>query len=141
MAILTMAPNFHLGLVVGPLPRDLKLDAPWTVLRKLELKLSPLQIDPLLAFLPSSTGTTIERALVEADLNIVSPEASAKFQIAAKGGLRGLTLRLLEMGFVPGTVVTLIKRAPFGDPLEFQVRGCHVSLRAAEARCVRTVTP
>ena len=54
----------------------------------------------------------------------------------AEGG--GLTLRLLEMGFVPGTVVTLIKRAPFADPLEFQVRGCHVSLRAAEASCVRT---
>jgi hypothetical protein len=35
-------------MVVGPLPRDLKLDAPWTVLRKLELKLSPLQIEPLL---------------------------------------------------------------------------------------------
>jgi len=48
-------------------------------------------------------------------------------------------LRLLEMGFVPGTMVTLVKRAPFGDPLEFQVRGCHVSLRAAEAGCIRTV--
>ena len=54
-------------------------------------------------------------------------------------GAGGLTLRLLEMGFVPGTVVTLVTRAPFGDPLEFQVRGCHVSLRAAEAGCVRTV--
>ncbi len=54
-------------------------------------------------------------------------------------GAGGLTLRLLEMGFVPGTVVTLVKRAPFGDPLEFQVRGCHVSLRAAEAGCVRAV--
>ena len=48
-------------------------------------------------------------------------------------------LRLLEMGFVPGTLVTMVKRAPLGDPLEFQVRGCHVSLRMAEAGCVRTV--
>jgi ferrous iron transport protein A len=37
------------------------------------------------------------------------------------------------MGFVPGTVVRVIKRAPFGDPLELQVRGGHISLRAAEA--------
>lgn len=109
MAILTMAPNFHLGLVVGPLPRDLKLDEPWTVLRKLELKLSPLQIDPLLSFLPSSTGTTIERALVEADLNIVSPEASAKLQIAAKGGLRGLLLR--QQG-VPARLYSMSKGTP-----------------------------
>jgi len=48
-------------------------------------------------------------------------------------------LRLLEMGFVPGTVVALVKVAPFGDPLEFQVRGCHISLRAAEARCILAV--
>jgi Fe2+ transport system protein FeoA len=48
-------------------------------------------------------------------------------------------LRLLEMGFVPGTAVQLIKRAPFGDPLEFQVRGCHVSLRAAEAAQIAVV--
>jgi ferrous iron transport protein A len=51
----------------------------------------------------------------------------------------GLMLRLLEMGFVPGTPVTLVKRAPFGDPLEFQVRGCHVSLRAAEAAQIAVV--
>lgn len=109
MAILTMAPNFHLGMVVGPLPRDLKLDEPWTVLRKLELQLKPLQIDPLLAFLPAATGTTIERALVEADLSIVSPEASAKFQIAAKAGLRGLLLR--QQG-VPARLYSLSKGTP-----------------------------
>ena len=45
----------------------------------------------------------------------------------------------VDSGFVPGTVVTLVKRAPFGDPLEFQVRGCHISLRAAEARCILAV--
>jgi len=66
----------------------------------------------------------------------LGPGGRARVAEVAGGGL---TLRLLEMGFVPGTVVTLIKRAPFGDPLEFQVRGCHVSLRAAEASCVRTV--
>ena len=48
-----------------------------------------------------------------------------------------LAIRLLEMGLVPGTHVMLIKRAPLGDPLEFQVRGYHISLRATEAACVR----
>lgn len=56
-----------------------------------------------------------------------------RVRVAAVAGEGGLALRLLEMGFVPGTAVTLVKKAPFGDPLEFQVRGCHVSLRAAEA--------
>lgn len=48
-----------------------------------------------------------------------------------------MTVRLLEMGFVPGVVVALIKRAPLGDPLELRLRGYHVSLRRAEARAIR----
>lgn len=60
-------------------------------------------------------------------------------RVTAVTGRGALMLRLLEMGFVPGTPVTLIKRAPFGDPLEFQVRGCHISLRAAEAAQISAV--
>jgi ferrous iron transport protein A len=48
-------------------------------------------------------------------------------------GQDNLRLRLLEMGFVPGTLVQIVKRAPFGDPLELRVRGGHISLRRAEA--------
>lgn len=48
-----------------------------------------------------------------------------------------MTVRLLEMGFVPGVAVALIKRAPLGDPLELRLRGYHVSLRRAEARAIR----
>ena len=57
-------------------------------------------------------------------------------QTRGAGGSGDLSLRLMEMGFVPGTVVTLIKRAPLGYPLELRVRGSHVSLRRAEARLV-----
>lgn len=48
-----------------------------------------------------------------------------------------MKIRLLEMGFVPGTVVKVVKRAPFGDPLQFQLRGFHMSLRRSEASQVR----
>lgn len=74
-----------------------------------------------------------------AKLPPVKPSTLADLQLGARArvtavhGAGGLALRLLEMGFVPGTPVALIKKAPFGDPLEFQVRGCHVSLRRAEA--------
>ncbi len=44
-----------------------------------------------------------------------------------------LFVRLLELGFVRGVAVEVIKRAPLGDPLELQLRGYHVSLRAREA--------
>jgi ferrous iron transport protein A len=52
-------------------------------------------------------------------------------------GAGAMFVRLLEMGFVPGTRVEIVKRAPFGDPLELKVRGYHVSLRREEARRIR----
>ena len=51
-------------------------------------------------------------------------------------GSGAMSVRLLEMGFVPGVEVMLVKRAPLGDPLELRLRGYHVSLRRAEARLV-----
>lgn len=66
-------------------------------------------------------------------------ELGARARVQAVLGGGGLALRLLEMGFVPGTVVTLVKRAPFGDPLELRVRGAHVSLRRAEAARIEAV--
>lgn len=41
--------------------------------------------------------------------------------------------RLMELGLTPGTEVALIRRAPFGDPLELVVRGSHFTLRRSEA--------
>ncbi len=45
-----------------------------------------------------------------------------------------LRRRLLEMGLVPGTPVTLLRRAPLGDPLIVRLRGYDVGLRHSEAR-------
>jgi ferrous iron transport protein A len=41
--------------------------------------------------------------------------------------------RLMELGLTPGTEVALVRRAPFGDPLELVVRGSHFTLRRSEA--------
>ncbi|MCB9565758.1 MAG: ferrous iron transport protein A [Myxococcales bacterium] len=65
--------------------------------------------------------------------SLATLELGVAARVARVAGVDALRLRLLEMGFVPGTQVRVIKRAPFGDPLELEVRGGHVSLRAAEA--------
>lgn len=44
--------------------------------------------------------------------------------------------RLLEMGMTPGCAVRLVRVAPLGDPLDFELRGYHLSLRRDEARNV-----
>jgi Fe2+ transport system protein FeoA len=42
-------------------------------------------------------------------------------------------VRLMEMGLFEGVRVTLLRRAPLGDPLELQVGDYRLSLRSAEA--------
>ena len=47
-----------------------------------------------------------------------------------------LAVRLMEMGLIEGEEIELIGAAPFGDPLEFSVRGYRLSLRKNEAQRV-----
>lgn len=42
-------------------------------------------------------------------------------------------LRLREMGLLPGTTITLMRKAPMGDPIEIKVRGYNLTLRKSEA--------
>ena len=44
-----------------------------------------------------------------------------------------IAIRLLEMGLTPGAMVRILGRAPFGDPVELEVRGYRLSIRRAEA--------
>ena len=60
-------------------------------------------------------------------------DAGTVTQLNAEGQLRS---RLMDMGMITGTQVTMIRKAPLGDPLEVEVRGYSLSLRKKEARLV-----
>jgi ferrous iron transport protein A len=45
--------------------------------------------------------------------------------------------RLLAMGLIPGTLFTLIRKAPLGDPVEICFRGFRLSVRKNEARLIK----
>ncbi len=45
--------------------------------------------------------------------------------------------RLLDLGFVPGTEVRVIRRAPLGDPLALELRGYQLCLRRRDARRIQ----
>jgi Fe2+ transport system protein FeoA len=50
--------------------------------------------------------------------------------------------RLLDMGFVRGACVRVIKSAPLGDPVEYCLGGTHVTLRKHESeKVIVTVIP
>ena len=57
-----------------------------------------------------------------------------KGRIPAVGGEGELRLRLLDMGLIPRTEVTLMKVAPMGDPIEIRVRGYELTLRVSDAK-------
>ena len=45
--------------------------------------------------------------------------------------------RLLELGFAPATQVEVVRRAPLGDPVVYELRGTRLCLRRSEAQRVR----
>jgi Fe2+ transport system protein FeoA len=53
------------------------------------------------------------------------------------GGDRSFQRRLMELGFLPGTVVRLVRRVAVGDLVELEIRGSHISLRRSEANELR----
>ena len=51
-------------------------------------------------------------------------------------GDRVLRRRLLDMGLTRGTEITVVRRAPLGDPIEFLLKGYNLSLRKKESENV-----
>ncbi len=45
--------------------------------------------------------------------------------------------RLMELGFLPGALVLMCRRSPFGDPSVFRIDDSEVALRRETARCIR----
>lgn len=54
--------------------------------------------------------------------------------IKSVGGEGALRCRLLDMGLIPKTKVTLQKVAPMGDPIEIHIRGYELTLRIDDAK-------
>lgn len=61
----------------------------------------------------------------------------AEGAVTALEGDRALRLRLMELGFCPEATVRVVRRAPFGCPMEVEVEGARFSVRADVARSVR----
>lgn len=54
-------------------------------------------------------------------------------RITKVGGNGELRQHFLDMGIIPGTVVTKIKLAPMGDPIEIDVSGYELTMRLCDA--------
>ena len=54
-------------------------------------------------------------------------------KVVKVGGKGEVRRRILDMGVVPGTVITVEGVAPLGDPVAVKLKGYHLSLRKEEA--------
>ncbi|RJQ09388.1 MAG: ferrous iron transport protein A [Bacillota bacterium] len=64
-------------------------------------------------------------------LALLAPGEAGLVVGLSAGGL--VRRRLLDLGFVPGTVLRAVRRSPLGDPTAYSVRGAVIALRAADA--------
>jgi ferrous iron transport protein A len=64
-------------------------------------------------------------------LHLLPPGAAAKVVGMEAGGPK--RRRLLDLGFVPGAVVEVVRRSPFGDPTAYAIKGSVIALRREDA--------
>ncbi len=64
-----------------------------------------------------------------------------KGQVVQVCGNPDFRRRMMEMGFVKGAKVSVVKYAPLNDPMELVLMGYHLSIRRGEAADILMNTP
>ena len=77
---------------------------------------------------------------MEQQLTLADIQTGNRCMIVKVHGHGGFRHRILELGFVRGEVVSVLKNAPLQDPVEYEIMGTHVSLRHAEAQKIDVVS-
>lgn len=55
-------------------------------------------------------------------------------EVVSIRGKDSIKRRIMDMGVTKGTKIAIVKRAPLGDPIELNVRGYQLLLRAKDAQ-------
>jgi len=66
-------------------------------------------------------------------------KAGDKAIIAKVRGRGAFRKRIIEMGFITGKVVEVIKKAPLQDPIEYKILDYYISLRRSESKLIEVV--
>ncbi len=78
-------------------------------------------------------------------VSLASLRPGASAEVVRVDGGDVLARRLIDHGFWPGTRVDVVRRAPFGDPIQYRLRGFRLALRKSEAArvfvCPAAVAP
>ncbi|HID71461.1 MAG TPA: iron transporter [Thermoplasmata archaeon] len=69
-------------------------------------------------------------------LTLDKVEAGRKGVVVKIKGRGPTKRRLMDMGIVSGALIEVIRKAPLGEPIEFKIKGYHLTLRKDEAEMV-----
>ena len=70
---------------------------------------------------------------------LASLAPGARAVIESVDATSALGQRLADLGFLPRTPIEVLRRAPLGDPVAYELRGYRLCLRRAEAQHVLVI--
>lgn len=79
----------------------------------------------------SGDGSRAEDRTHEATLDRFKP--GEVVEVVCVTGQDAVARRLVDLGFWPGSLVTVVRRAPLGDPTVYRLCGYRLALRRGEA--------
>lgn len=84
-------------------------------------------------------GESLNSAMEDHFLKLSDIPTGVACVIVKVHGHGGFRNRIVEMGFVKGEQVTVIKNAPLRDPIEYKLMESHISLRRSESDLIEVV--
>ena len=91
------------------------------------------------AYADRDTHIVFRKRWNQMTLRDLKPGQSGKITVV--GGEGALRQHFLDMGVIPGAVVTLVRYAPMGDPMELRIHDYELTLRLADADCIQIDHP
>lgn len=77
------------------------------------------------------TGNYLPEISTETTLDTLKPgEKAIIIRVRVVGPARR---KLFDMGMVAGAEIELVRNAPLGDPMDYRIKGYHLSIRKEEA--------
>ena len=70
-------------------------------------------------------------------VNLRQMQVGQQGKIAAVEALGEMNRRIRDMGLIPGTTVSIVRRAPLKDPVALRLSGVTISLRNSEADFIK----
>src|SRR5262245_15807887 len=81
-------------------------------------------------------GTIGQSSMTSEELTLDQVRPGAVASVLRVEGDDAVARRLGDLGFWAGTSVEVVRRAPLGDPTQYDLRGYRLALRRSEARRV-----